>query len=184
MKHPYVSSYQRMFHPPDQETVSVDLRARGRCCSHHSPRALHPLAKTQYSFAGAEISGSRQVRYRGGTVDRSRLKHWPSSHRISTREFVPAQIFGIGAGGIAMASGLDWFWALAIGCVVAGSMLLHVGGWSVMSWIVRYFRYLHRKDVDRSTIVSFHTPPSSPSGSEWTDLRSSLSSRSLPHATT
>lgn len=91
-------------------------------------------------------------------MDRSRLKHWPSSHRISTREFVPAQIFGIGAGGIAMASGLDWFWALAIGCVVAGSMLLHVGGWSVMSWIVRYFRYLHRKDVDRSTIVSFHTP--------------------------
>ncbi len=91
-------------------------------------------------------------------MDRSRLKHWPSSHRISTREFVPAQIFGIGAGGIAMASGLDWFWGLAIGCVVAGSMLLHVGGWSVMSWIVRYFRYLHRKDVDRSTIVSFHTP--------------------------
>ena len=91
-------------------------------------------------------------------MDRSRLKHWPSSHRISAREFVSAQIVGIGAGGIAMVSGLDWLWALAIGCVVAGSMLLHVGGWSVMSWIARYFRYLRHKDVDGGTIVSFHTP--------------------------
>lgn len=121
---------------------------------------------TQYSSArvesvdrGRSTQGEtvRKVRYQGGTVDRSRLRHWPSSHRISTRAFVWAQIFGAAAACVALACGLAGTWALVIAFAVGGVLLIHVGGWSLMSWIGKGLRYLRHRTLDGGTIIDFHT---------------------------
>lgn len=91
-------------------------------------------------------------------MERSRFKNWPSSHRISTNEVVWAQVSGAIAAGIAVFAGLNLWWAIGIACTVATVLLLHVGGWSVITWIRTVVRYLRRKSAPGGTIVSFQTP--------------------------
>ena len=101
---------------------------------------------TQYSSPG------------GGTVDRSRLKYWPSSHRISARELVSAQAVGISAACLALFAGLELRWAIAIAAAVAVILLLHIGGRSITTWIRTAVRYMRRCQTSSGTIVSFQTP--------------------------
>ncbi|MCJ0905082.1 type VII secretion protein EccE [Rhodococcus sp. ARC_M6] len=91
-------------------------------------------------------------------MDRSRLKKWPSSHRISTHEVVFAQACGVGAACVAAFAGLNRWWVLGIACGVAAALLLHVGGWSIITWARTCIRYVRGQSTSDGTIVSFQTP--------------------------
>ncbi|MCQ4120220.1 type VII secretion protein EccE [Rhodococcus tibetensis] len=100
-------------------------------------------------------------------MDRSRITSWPLAHRVSATEVVVAQVLGVFAGALASLCGVVWWGALALAFVLMLLAVVHIGGWSSLSWVRTAWRYLTTSKDAPFRTVSFAGPTGQSVGLRW-----------------